>query len=260
VNTALDGLRRRIAASRLGPLAAALRRIHWSRPDRVNWETSRELVRLLSHVLREDSSCIDVGAHRGSALALFCRFAPKGHHLAFEPLPDFAAGLRTVFPGVEVHALALSDATGETEFQHVVTNPGYSGLRRRRYDRTGERIETIRVRAACLDDVLQPERRVDFLKVDVEGAELQVFRGAVRTLRRWKPYVLFEHGRGAADHYGTSPEMVHRLLVADCGLSIFTLDGRGPLSQTDFAATFAANRVWDFLARPYAAGQRAGGP
>ncbi|HLY39530.1 MAG TPA: FkbM family methyltransferase [Candidatus Binatia bacterium] len=77
-------------------------------------------------------------------------------------------------------------------------------------------------------------------RLDVEGAELEVLRGAGRTLHRWKPYVVFEHGLGAADSYGTSPGMVHELLVAE-------------LSGDEFRAVFVANRVWDFVARPYAA-------
>ena len=82
----------------------------------------------------------------------------------------------------------------------------------------------------------------------------------MKTLRRWTPYVVFEHGLGAADHYGTSPAMVHRLLVGECGLSIFTLDGHGPLSEDELAGIFAANQVWDFVARPYAGIRRSSRP
>ena len=138
-------LARRLFDSRFGPLATALRRLHWSRVDRVNWETNRTLLRLLSHVLREDSCCIDIGAHTGFVVDLFCRLAPKGDHVAFEPLPELAAALRAAYQSVEVHTLALSDETGEADFVHVVTNPGYSGLRPRRHDPARERSETIRV-------------------------------------------------------------------------------------------------------------------
>jgi FkbM family methyltransferase len=242
----------RLRDSRLGPVVRAVRRATWPRWRRVDAEDQGDVARLLGCVLREDSCALDVGAHRGSVLAEIVRLAPRGRHHAFEPLPVLAAELRARFPDVTVHELALSDTAGDAEFQHVVTDPGYSGLRRRRYDDPGARVEPIRVTTARLDDVLDPEAPVHFVKVDVEGAELQVFRGARRTLARWRPWVVFEHGLGAADHYGTTPAMVHALL-AECGLAVFGLDGSGPYSAADLAAIFAANARWNFLARPYRA-------
>ena len=240
-----------IRGSRLEPIARELVRATWPRWRCVDERDGRCLRQILAHVLREDSSCVDVGAHMGAVLYDIARFAPGGRHHAFEPLPRLAAELRRLFPGVTVHEAAASDRTGEAEFHHVVSDPGYSGLRRRTYARPDERVELTRVRLCRIDDVLPADLPIHFVKIDVEGAELEVLRGAARTLRRWSPYVVFEHGLGASDHYGTTPEMVHRLLVADCGLSIFDLEGSGPLSEEQFAAVYALNERWNFLARPY---------
>ena len=61
---------------------------------------------------------------------------------------------------------------------------------------------------------------IHFMKIDVEGAELQVLRGAIQTILKYKPVIVFEHGLGAADHYGTKPEDIYDFLVSECGLSI----------------------------------------
>ena len=45
-----------------------------------------------------------------------------------------------------------------------------------------------------------------------EGAELQVLEGAVTTLQRHRPIVIFEHGSGSAETYGTLPADVFGLL------------------------------------------------
>ena len=45
-----------------------------------------------------------------------------------------------------MHEAALSEAPGTASFQHVVTNPAYSGLLKRRYDRTHEDVVEIQVR------------------------------------------------------------------------------------------------------------------
>jgi hypothetical protein len=58
------------------------------------------LVALLERELGEDSDCLDVGAHAGSVLRAILRVPPRGRHVAWEPLPGFAARLRAEFPGV----------------------------------------------------------------------------------------------------------------------------------------------------------------
>jgi FkbM family methyltransferase len=179
----------------------------------------------MARVLAPDSNCLDIGAYTGTILRIILRHAERGHHVAFEPLPHLAGQLRRDFPQVDVHELALSDTTGDTTFEYVVTNPGYSGLRRRTYERPDEEIRTITVRADRLDNVIPADQPIALVKVDVEGAELQVFRGAQRTLARCRPFVIFEHGKGAADHYGTTPADVYDLLAGECGLRISLMAG-----------------------------------
>src|SRR4030095_15292398 len=167
-------------------------------------------------------NCIDVGCHQGAILDDMLRIAKDGTHFAFEPLPDLFAGLAAHYagiPGVRLYELALSDNSGETTFQHVVSNPGYSGLKQRHYDRPDEQVVEIAVKMARLDDVLPPGIDIHLVKIDVEGAELQVLRGGIGMLRRCRPFVVFEHGLGAADCYGTRPEHVFDLL-SDCGLRV----------------------------------------
>ena len=103
-----------------------------------------------------------------------------------------------------------------------------------------------------LDDLLNPDLKIDFIKVDVEGAELLVFKGAIQTLIKHKPYIIFEHGRGAAEYYGTTPDMIYDLLVRECGLKIFCLkdwlNHSKPLSQQEFASIYDHKSIWNFLA------------
>jgi hypothetical protein len=137
----------------------------------------------------------------------------------------------------------------------VVSNPAYSGLRRRRYDSPDERVEQIVVRTERLDDVVPRDMPLHFVKVDVEGAELQVFRGAVATLRAHRPVVVFEHGLGGADYYGTRPGDVHDLLAGDCGLRLFVMadwlaHGGPALGREAFCEQFSSGRDYYFMAAP----------
>ncbi len=208
-------------------------------------ETTR---RLLPVALAGGKAGIDVGANIGEILEAMVQTSPGAQHLAFEPIPDLADDLRRRFPQVEVRSAACSDTAGEATFTVVVDTPALSGLRRRE-DVVAEDVATreIEVRLERLDDVVDPEVRVGFLKVDVEGAEVGVLRGAQELLRRERPAVVFEHGIGGADLYGSTSEELWDLLD-DCGLQVFDLAGEGPFSRAAFGAAFASPLVWNWLA------------
>ena len=204
------------------PFRLGLRRLLRRNPlDSADAQT----VAALRVLLRPDSSCVDVGAHRGAVLEQIVALAPGGGHVAVEPLPRFAALLGKRFPGVAIHEAALSDTNGVSGFHHVVRAPAYSGLRRRRYEREDETVERIAVETRRLDDLLELGHRIDVLKIDVEGGELAVLRGAQRTLAAFRPAILFEHGLGAAEFYETGPADIHALLADELGYEIFPLAG-----------------------------------
>jgi FkbM family methyltransferase len=195
---------------------------------------------------------IDVGAHQGDILSHMVAAAPGEPHIAIEPLPAFAALLRRRYPSAEVHEVAL-DATGagEVSFHHVVSNPSYSGLRERRYDRPHETVELITVRTARLDELVPDDRQVGLVKIDVEGGELGVMQGAERTLSRHRPVVVFEHGLGGSDFYGTRPEVVYDLLD-DHGLQVSLLQrytsGAVALTRNEFVEQFETGANYYFVA------------
>jgi len=197
-----------------------------------NQRDEKQLAALLRQILRPESNCLDVGAHRGSVLFEIQSLAPLGRHIAYEPLPAMCAYLVERFPDVEVRGCALSNDNGESTFIRVVELPALSGLRKRSYPKEVT-TETIMVRTERLDDHLPDGWLPEFVKIDVEGGELGVLRGAIETLTRARPVVAFEHGPGAADYYGTTAADVHELLVG-VGLRIFDMEGHGPLSLSEF--------------------------
>jgi len=216
----------------------------------LNAEYDEQTLAVMRRWLKEDSNCVDVGCHKGTILKEMLCIAPTGTHYAFEPLPELCQELRLSFPGVRIYDVALSDSVGETSFQHVVTDPSYSGLKKRQYPGTNETIKEIKVRTDLLDNIISED--ISLIKIDVEGGELQVLRGAVNTIRKNKPVVIFEHGIGAADYYGTTPEDVYHLLT-ECGLCISLmkewLKGDPPLTREGFTARFYQGEFY-FMAHP----------
>ena len=211
---------------------------------------------VLASVLRADSSCVDIGAHTGSITSLFRRLAPHGRHLAVEPIPELAAGLRRRFPELDVRECAVGARNGTVSFTHVPDASFLSGL-------TGTALSTyatntLQVEQRTLDDLLDG-RRVDLVKIDVEGAELDVLRGAEQTIRSHRPVVVFEHTRirfGAGLQAVDGPldlelhDGLFQVLTGDHGYRLFDLEGHGPLDRESFRQLYESAEQFNFLATP----------
>src|SRR5262249_662041 len=127
---------------------------------------------ILRRILSDDSCGIDVGAHIGSFLSLLLRYAPYGHHLAIEASPTRGRRLQKKFPKVMVINAALSDETGVSGFIENSKEPGYSRL-------TTEG-GTCKVPTMRLDEI--DIARVELIKLDIEGGELNALRGGINTI------------------------------------------------------------------------------
>ncbi|OON68020.1 FkbM family methyltransferase [Hymenobacter sp. CRA2] len=212
---------------------------------------------VIKRVCRPESTCIDIGCHKGEVLDLMLAAAPQGRHFGFEPLPDLYAELKRRYADTgkaQILNVALSNATGTATFNYVISNPAYSGLQKRTYDKPDEQDTTIEVQTDLMDRVIADTQRVDLIKIDVEGAELQVLEGAVETLRRTRPVVIFEHGLGAADCYGTRPEQVYDLLTEKAGLRVSLmkrwLRQEAPFTRQEFVQQFEQGKNYYFIAYP----------
>lgn len=201
------------------------------------------------------SNCIDVGCHTGDILKTLLRFAPNGQHYCFEPIPHLYEELTKSFPdNCHFYKLGLSDQVGTASFNYVVTNPAYSGFRPREYARNYEQEQKISVTTDLLDNIIPADVKIDFIKIDVEGAEFEVFKGAKQTIIRNKPVIVFEHGKGAADYYDTHPQDIYQFLVRECGMHISLLsnylNGNPPLTEADLIKQFEQRLNYYFIAYP----------
>lgn len=211
-------------------------------------------LKIMKRTLKSTSNCVDVGSHKGEVLKEMRTLAPEGKHFAFEPIPDLFANLKQRYNGnTTIYNYALSDKEGTSTFQHVVSKPAYSGMKQRSYDHKPT-INEIEVKTQTLDAILPQGTPIDLIKIDVEGAELQVLKGARSVLKNQQPIVIFEHGLGASDHYGTTPEDVYGLLVEECGLKISLLPDylkqRNALSLGQFKDQFYSASNYYFIAHP----------
>lgn len=250
------GIKRAVIGSPLEQPARLAQATLQGRGTRKNYFYDRQTVAVMRRVLRPGSSGVDVGAHEGMVLRELLRLSPEGHHVAYEPLPYLFDQLETEYGGLQtvtVLPYALGDAPGSSSFSHIVSDPGMSGLRRRRDVPDDARVETIEVAVERLDDTLPAGVCPRFVKIDVEGAELLVLKGAARTLGDYHPYVVFEHGRAALECYDVLPCDAFDLLDG-FGLRVSLLAswlrGKAPLTRQAFMREVASDRNFYFLAHP----------
>jgi len=147
-----------------------------------------ELSLVRRYVNASDLVC-DVGANKGSYLYWMARWSRRV--VAFEPQPDLATYLRRVahqlsLANVTVEQAAVADKSGELDL--YVPTPGSPEASLVPIDGA----PSIRVPVFALDEYFNDVERIAFLKVDVEGRELDVFLGADRILRKHRPVLLFE--------------------------------------------------------------------
>ncbi len=153
--------------------------------------------------LHRPGTLVDVGAHDGLITIPLARL-PGSHVLAFEPLPPAFARLQAALSDafgappahVTCHAAALGDHAGEitlampvldgvAQEQWASTAKDYAAHRSARVG-----VETFAVPLMRLDDLDLAD--VTGMKIDAEGAEYEILRGARETLLRCRPVLTLE--------------------------------------------------------------------
>ncbi|MDX2362091.1 MAG: FkbM family methyltransferase [Crocinitomicaceae bacterium] len=206
----------------------------------------------MKQTIQADSNCIDVGCHKGEILDGIIRLAPQGHHFGFEPIPSLYERLKSRYTNkATIYPYALSDASGKSTFQFVKNAPAYSGLQKRKYEIEPD-IEEINVELKPLDEVIPADEKIDFIKIDVEGGEFGVLKGAKEILKKNMPTIIFECGMGASEYYGTNPGELYDFLATEIGLKVSLLksflDKGTSLSRDEFESHFNENKEYYFVA------------
>jgi FkbM family methyltransferase len=160
-----------------------------------------EFLNALLQSVQPGDTCVDVGGNLGYYCLLMSNLVgPKGHVITFEPVAENLAVLKeniavNEIKNVELVNTALGAQPGtisliRSEPGSITSTPSVSG-----YAVEGEQ-STTEVPVNTLDAYLEEKGwRPSVIKIDVEGAELEVLRGAVNTLHIARPTVLVEvHG------------------------------------------------------------------
>lgn len=168
------------------------------------------------------SITVDVGANIGFHTS---KLVGYGRVIAFEPIPEQAQRLRDHFSdrsNVEIREVALGRTAGQQTFYHFPFGHGMSGLQPR-VDQA-EAATEIQVRVDTIDNQLGDLDRLNYIKIDVEGGEIDCLLGGRETITRHRPYISVEYGRPGYAPYRYAPETLF-LVASDFGYVVSDLFG-----------------------------------
>lgn len=203
--------------------------------------------------IRHHDNCIDVGANFGYYSVLLSRFASYGHHVAVEANPQVFELLKdNIFANwVEIRIKAINAAVADRDgtltlhtLERRTGNTSITRLTDKDLEFLSDSSRSFDVRSYTLDSLPLKQARIDWVKVDVEGAEPLVMRGAERTIAEnpditivmeWAPYQLAQAGFNPAS-------FAHELEATDLTPLLIGQDGSVSMtSWSDVAARSYCN-------------------
>lgn len=166
----------------------------------------------------EGGTFIDVGAHVGwYSLKAAKKVGPKGRVISIEPNPETIPSLKENIRANRDESIITVAPVACASSESVLTlyaaprlNTGESSLSKANASQEGQPAASYQVRARPLDDIAKDAglTRADFLKIDVEGAEFLVLKGATTVLDSFRPVVVLELVDSQLKSMGTSEEEV----------------------------------------------------
>ena len=192
----------------------------------------KEELDMIDRLLTDNANILDIGANIGWYTINLAKMKRNASIHAFEPLPRTFDYLKknVDFNSVDnatLYNVGLSDKNGTFAFYYypeISGNASLANLSER------EDVEEIECKVLRLDDFMREHNfAVDFIKCDVEGAELLVFQGGVNTIAEHKPIVFTEMLRKWSSKYGYHPNDILSLFT-DMDFCCFTVKG-GKISE-----------------------------
>lgn len=204
-------------------------------------EYEKAITSIATRLIAAGDTCLDVGANFGWYATLMAELcAPDGRVHAFEPVPrtfrelETNVSLSTYKENITINRNALGDHREKITIRVPKGEPsGHASLA----SKSGGNDESFDCEMLTLDDYLADHSvgDVNFVKVDIEGAEMMFLHGASRLFTQAvPPVILMEMALKQSKHFGYLPNDLIKFISSKGNYAFFTVDERdATLRQID---------------------------
>ena len=163
---------------------------------------------IYSRIVNEGDMVVDVGANHGRhTLPLALLVGESGKVFAYEPNPELAEKLRSSFQtdNIVIKDCGLGQGSQTLTLSVPINNDGHGSFNKHLEQPSGQGYNEYRVKVETLDNSFSSfQSRVSFIKIDVEGFELEAIKGSEKVLREHRPILVIESWSQAINDYMTS--------------------------------------------------------
>lgn len=204
---------------------------------------NRDILSVLRNLVKPGMVVIDAGANIGEITLLAAKkVGASGKVYSFEPLPEVSAKLEknvrdNDFSQVSIQRFGLSDKAGEINIYQSSSSYGDgsdNGGLGTLYPSDSIAKPAGVIKLTTLDDFCGERKlqKVDLIKLDIEGAELPALKGALNTLKQFKPKLIIEVQEETAERAGYSADDI-LIFLANLGYEFQVIGRNGNLIDID---------------------------
>ncbi len=188
-------------AYKILPLEQYLRTLHWGffilyKTNLLKNNPKFKFHYMVRKLVKPEDTVVDIGANLGYFAKTFAELTPRGKVLCIEPVPRFYQVLKYFlgkYPHVEIKNIALGSKEGEVtmvlpESEGMIR----TGLPHITSGAKNSSENTIQVKIKKAADILGTLNKIDYIKCDVEGHEMEIFSGLTQILKKHKPLIQVE--------------------------------------------------------------------
>ncbi len=181
---------------------------------------------IMKKEIKEGDVVFDIGANIGYYTLMFAKLVgPKGKVYAFEPDPtNFSLLEKNVkinnYKNVILINKAVGNKTGKIKLYLSEENHGMHRVYESKYCKRAVDIDIIK-----LDDLFNKGIKLNFIKMDIEGAEIDAIKGMSKLLNKNKPKMLTEFAPVSINEFGPNPKEYLELLKK-VGFKILNINGK----------------------------------
>lgn len=196
-------------------------------------------IAFLHNVIKHQDIIIDVGANIGY-LSLVCSklVGTNGMVLSFEPDPLNFSYLKENIAlnnanNISAHQLALSNQNSVLKLYHSKIDHN-AGAHSMMYNERVVSEDYVEIQAMIFDntEIQKSIPKVDFIKIDVEGVEMDVLQGMYQTIQKHKPMLLIEISAEYQNMRGLSVKGFKEYLLSNHGYTSYTITNQGYLKKS----------------------------